>query len=148
MKNFSQLALGYSVDKSGQLVNADTRRGTDVVARIFELKTVAENNKRKEVTRDRLMQEQKAARSRRLNKQLRAASRSEDGITSDLLENVITEGMKQGVSMQQIKASVKSGIIVGQTEITDRNLTSALRQNLDEGRISRLMRFQDDDAIE
>jgi len=148
IKNGLNGMLGYKVDRAGQLVNSDVRRMSDVLAMTFELKTVSENNKRKEVRRDRLMQEQKAENARALNKQLRSFARSPDGIDDDTFESILQNGVKQGMTFESLKNSMKSAAIIGQVEITDRNLVQALRKNLDAGRTARLLRFQEDDAIE
>jgi hypothetical protein len=143
LKNAAQIGLGYSVDRSGQLINSDTRRFPDLLARSFELRTLNESRKFKEMSRDRLVNEQKAEHGRRINKRLRAASRG-SGISDDDLNDILTDGFRAGFSLTQLKNKIRQSAIIGQYEISERKLIEALKRNDDAGRIARLMRLQDD----
>lgn len=143
LKNIAQIGLGYSVDKSGQLVNADTRRNMDLLARGFELRTLNEVRKYKEMARDRLQQEQKAEQNRRMNKRLRSAMRG-DGITSEVFEEIGEEHFLRGGTRAGLKNRLRQAAIVGQLEVTDRKLIEAARRSDDEGKIMRLRRLSDD----
>jgi len=135
--------LGYSVDKTGQMVNADANSYENILASSFELQSLTEFRKRKEINRDRLLTEQKAFNSKQMNLQLRSLMRGGD-ISQDAMSGMITNAMEQGVSMQEFRNKVKASAIIGTISKSDRSLVQAIKRNDDEGRIARYLRFQDD----
>ncbi len=144
-KNLAQLGLGYSVDKSGQLINADTRRLPDVIARLTELKTINESNKFKEASRNRMASENRAELSRRLNKQLQTAARG-GTLDSISLDKILIDHHNAGGTMSTVKNRVRKAVILGQYEKSERDLVAAYKKNYDERRTARLFELQEDTA--
>lgn len=144
IKNMMQLSLGYSVDRGGQVVNSDVYNPEDILARMVELRSNRELDKMRAIRRDRVANEIKQERLRKVRHQLRSAFRG-DSVDKDIVEQSLQEYYKAGGSPEHFRRFLREQVMASRFEKPQRMLMEALRANELDGGTARLILYYTDD---
>jgi hypothetical protein len=146
VKNLFQVMQGQAVDRHGALITEDVRSFENILPRLFELKSIREERKARELQRDRMQQEVQRSHLDRLSKQLRSAVRGRS-VDRGLLESGLMDYYKAGGSPSDFKRYLRQQVLISVTEKSSRKLLEALKKSDEQGQAMRLMRLQMDDNL-
>lgn len=138
LKNTMQFGLGYSVDKSHNLITADTRTAENVIARIIELKTQTENRKMQELRRDAIQKSVYKDRVAGLKDALMTRVRAGD-LTQESIEPILQNYIRAGGTADGFRTVIREAAIGAYVEKPMQLLLERLKTNKDENGSARLL---------
>ena len=143
IKNITKVAaLGYEVDKKGNLMIADTRKPQEMIARFVELDSMEKHRTRRELNRDYIRREIQAEKRNLLGRSLKTLLRENPDTDqfSKRLGSIAQDYFRSGGDVEHFRNLVRQSAIKGLIDVRHRKLIEAVRRADDAGQIIRLLR--------
>ena len=145
-RNAFQILQDTSVDRHGAVIENNIRDWENLIPRFMELKSLREQQKAREMHRDRMQQERQRSHIDRLSKQLRTAVRS-GTVDGELVESALMDYYKAGGNPTHFKRYLREQILAASFEKSSRLVLQAIRASDEQGQAARLLRIVDDDLM-
>lgn len=142
VRNMLDVALGYDVDRRGNVINSELNTVTEIASRFLELKTTEEHKKIRELARSQAIQKRRQELLERLAKRIKADARG-GALAGDngreVLNEYIREYLKIGGDYDMFKRFLQNNLLKGVTDRTRLELLRAFRSSYRQQEAARLL---------
>lgn len=136
--NAIEVAQGYAVDRTGNIIESNTRTALAIGSRIAGFKPLLADELREENRRNRTTERKRDALKARLADQLISKARSGKLDQTDI-DDVLSDYVRAGGNAENFKRFFNSQVVKGTQNKLSLELAKALKQNNDENRVARLL---------
>lgn len=138
MSNWLEVAMGHSLDYNENIIEEDTRSRMSIVSRLLGFKPMLADELRQENVRNRTTDRIRNELKERLSSKLKAHIRN-NTLTSRVVDEALGDYVKAGGNPESFRRYFQSQVLRGTTSKLDLEITDALRGNIDENRLGRLL---------